>query len=45
MSYTDLFAAIVILINGAKGTSALRLSRDLDCQHKTAWFSLISSAR
>jgi transposase-like protein len=37
MSYTDLLAAIVILINGAKGVSALQLARDLDCQHKTAF--------
>lgn len=37
MSFTDLLAAIVILINGAKGVSALQMSRDLDCQHKTAW--------
>lgn len=37
MSYVDLLAAIVILINGAKGTSALQLARDLDCQHKTAF--------
>lgn len=37
MSFTDLLAAIVILINGAKGVSALQLCRDLDCQHKTAF--------
>ncbi len=37
MSYTDLLAAIVIVINGAKGVSALQLARDLDCQHKTAF--------
>lgn len=37
MSYTDLLAAVVILINGAKGVSALQLARDLDCQHKTAF--------
>jgi transposase-like protein len=37
MSFTDLLAAIVIIINGAKGVSALQLARDLDCQHKTAF--------
>lgn len=37
MSFTDLLAAICIVINGAKGISALQLSRDLDCQHKTAF--------
>ena len=29
MSFTDLLAAIVIIINGAKGVSALQLARDL----------------
>lgn len=37
MSFSDLLAAIVIIINGAKGVSALQLARDLDCQHKTAF--------
>jgi len=37
MSYTDLLAAIVIFVNGAKGVSALQLSRDLDVQYKTAF--------
>ena len=37
MAYVDLLAAIVIVINGAKGVSALQLARDLDCQHKTAF--------
>ena len=37
MSYTDLLAAIVIFVNGAKGVAALQLSRDLDCQYKTAF--------
>ena len=37
MAYVDLLAAICITINGAKGVSALQLSRDLDCQHKTAF--------
>jgi len=37
MSYTDLLAAIIIFVNGAKGIAALQLSRDLDCQYKTAF--------
>jgi hypothetical protein len=37
MSFTDLLAAIVIFVNGAKGISALQMSRDLDCQYKTAF--------
>ncbi|CAN5261673.1 IS1595 family transposase [soil metagenome] len=37
MSFTDLLAAICILANAAKGLSALQLSRDIDCQHKTAF--------
>jgi transposase-like protein len=37
MSFTDLLAAIVIFVNGAKGIAALQLSRDLDCQYKTAF--------
>jgi transposase-like protein len=37
MSFTDLLAAIVIFCNGAKGVAALQLSRDLDCQYKTAF--------
>ncbi|MEQ1726074.1 MAG: IS1595 family transposase [Sphingopyxis sp.] len=37
MSLTDLLAAIVIFVNGAKGVAALQLSRDLDCQYKTAF--------
>lgn len=37
MSFTDLLAAICILANAAKGISALQLSRDLSCQHKTAF--------
>jgi len=34
MAYVDLLAAICIIVNGAKGISALQLARDLDCQHK-----------
>lgn len=37
MTFTDLLAAIVIFVNGAKGVAALQLSRDLDCQYKTAF--------
>jgi transposase-like protein len=37
LPYTDLLAAIVIFVNGAKGVAALQLSRDLDCQYKTAF--------
>ena len=37
MSFTDLLAAVVIFVNGAKGVAALQLSRDLDCQYKTAF--------
>jgi len=37
LSFTDLMAAICIFVNGAKGISALQLSRDLDVQHKTAF--------
>src|SRR5216684_2306451 len=33
----DYLLAIAIFINGAKGHSALQLSRDLDCQYKTAF--------
>ena len=37
MSFTDLLAAVVTIINGAKGISALQVARNLDCQHKTAF--------
>jgi len=37
LSFTDLLAAIVIFVNGAKGVSALQVSRDLDIQYKTAF--------
>ena len=37
MAYVDLLAAICIIVNSAKGLSALQLSRDLDCQYKTAF--------
>lgn len=37
MAFVDLLAAICIWANCAKGISALQLSRDLDCQYKTAF--------
>jgi hypothetical protein len=37
LSFTDLLAALVIFVNGAKGVSALQVSRDLDVQYKTAF--------
>lgn len=37
LSLRDILAAIAIFVNGAKGYSALQLSRDLDCQYKTAF--------
>jgi transposase-like protein len=37
LSFTDLLAAIVIFVNGAKGISALQVSRDLGVQYKTAF--------
>ena len=37
MHLRDVLAAIAIFVNGAKGYSALQLSRDLDCQYKTAF--------
>ncbi len=33
----DYLLAIAIFVNGAKGHSALQLSRDLDCQYRTAF--------
>lgn len=37
MAFTDLLGAICIFVNAVKGISALQLSRDLDCQYKTAF--------
>ena len=37
LPFTDMLAAIAIVANAAKGTSALQLARDLSVQHKTAW--------
>jgi len=37
LAIRDYLLAIAIFVNGAKGHSALQLSRDLDCQWKTAF--------
>ena len=37
MPIRTILLAIAIFVNGAKGHSALQLSRDLDCQYKTAF--------
>jgi transposase-like protein len=37
MPIRDLLLAVAIFVNGAKGHSALQLSRDLNCQYKTAF--------
>jgi transposase-like protein len=37
MPVRDIMLAIAIFTDGAKGHSALQLSRDLDCQYKTAF--------
>jgi transposase-like protein len=37
LAVRDILLAIAIFTNGAKGHSALQLSRDLDCQYKTAF--------
>lgn len=37
MPLRDILLAIAIFTNGAKGYAALQLSRDLDCQYKTAF--------
>ena len=37
MAFVDLLAAICITVNASKGLSMLQLSRDLDCQYKTAF--------
>ncbi len=37
MPIRDILMAIAIFANGVKGHSALQLSRDLDCQYKTAF--------
>lgn len=40
LAIRDILAAIPIFVNGAKGYSALQLSRDLDVQYKTAFVLL-----
>lgn len=40
LAIRDILAAIAIFINGAKGYSALQLSRDLGCDYKTAFVLL-----
>ena len=37
MAFVDLLAAICITVNASKGVSMIQLSRDLDCQYKTAF--------
>jgi transposase-like protein len=37
MAFVDLLAAICIMVNASKGVSMIQLSRDLDCQYKTAF--------
>lgn len=37
MAFVDLLAAVCLIVNGAKGMSMIQLSRDLDCQYKTAF--------
>jgi transposase-like protein len=37
LAVRDILLALAIFVNGAKGHSALQLSRDLDCQYKTAF--------
>ena len=37
MDFVDLLAAICILVNASKGVSMIQLSRDLNCQYKTAF--------
>ena len=37
MPIRNILLAVAIFVNGAKGHSALQLSRDLDCQYKSAY--------
>ncbi len=37
MAIRDILLAIALFVNGVKGVSALQLSRDLNCQYKTAF--------
>lgn len=37
MAFVDLLAAVCLVVNAARGLSAVQLSRNLDCQYKTAF--------
>ncbi|MBK74552.1 MAG: IS1595 family transposase [Henriciella sp.] len=37
LAFMDVLAAIFLFVNGAKGKSAVQMSRELDVQYKTAW--------
>ena len=37
MDFVDLLAAICLIVNASKGISMVQLSRDFDCQYKTAF--------
>ena len=37
MDYVDLLAAVALVVNSAKGKSALQLAREVGCNPKTAW--------
>ncbi|MEO9685692.1 MAG: IS1595 family transposase [Tateyamaria sp.] len=37
MDFVDLLAAICLAVNASKGMSMVQLSRDIDCQYKTAF--------
>ncbi|MBB4660260.1 hypothetical protein GGQ59_002810 [Parvularcula dongshanensis] len=45
LAFTDLLAGILLVVNGAKGLSAVHLSRNLDLQFKTAFVLAHWSAR
>jgi transposase-like protein len=45
MQVRDYLLAVAIFVNGAKGISALQLSRDLQVQHKTAFVLRTSYAK
>lgn len=39
LPYVDLLAMILLVVNGAKGVSALQIARDLSHQHKAIWIN------
>jgi hypothetical protein len=39
LPYVDLLAMILLVVNGAKGVSALQIARDLNHQHKAMWIN------